>query len=40
VIISAPENATDAELQSLAEIEAMQKTYLWSKKTSAAQHKS
>jgi hypothetical protein len=32
VIISAPENATDAELQSLAEIEAMAKTYIWSKK--------
>ena len=32
VIVSAPENATDAELQSLAETEAMAKTYIWSKK--------
>ena len=32
VIVSAPENATDAELQSLAETEAMSKTYIWSKK--------
>lgn len=32
VIISAPETATDAELQSLAETEAMAKTYIWSKK--------
>ena len=32
VIISAPESATDAELQSLAETEAMAKTYIWSKK--------
>lgn len=32
VIVSAPVNATDAELQSLAETEAMSKTYIWSKK--------
>ncbi len=32
VVISAPENATDEELQSLAETEAMAKTYIWSKK--------
>jgi hypothetical protein len=32
VIVSAPETATDAELQSLAETEAMAKTYIWSKK--------
>jgi len=32
VIVTAPENATDAELQSLAETEAMAKTYIWSKK--------
>ena len=32
VIVSAPENATDAELQSLAETEAMAKTYIWSKR--------
>lgn len=32
VIVSAPESATDAELQSLAEAEAMAKTYIWSKK--------
>lgn len=32
VIISAPEKATDAELQSLAETEAMAKTYIWSKR--------
>ena len=32
VIVSAPENATNAELQSLAETEAMAKTYIWSKK--------
>jgi hypothetical protein len=32
VIVSAPENATDVELQRLAETEAMAKTYIWSKK--------
>lgn len=32
VVVSAPEDATDAELQSLAETEAMAKTYIWSKK--------
>ena len=32
VIVDAPENATDAELQSLAETKAMAKTYIWSKK--------
>ena len=32
VIVSAPENATDAELQTLAETKAMAKTYIWSKK--------
>ena len=32
VCVSAPENASDAELQSLAETEAMAKTYIWSKK--------
>jgi len=32
VIVSAPENATDAELQSLAETETMAKTYIWSKR--------
>jgi hypothetical protein len=32
VIVSAPENATEAELQSLAEKEAMAKTYIWSKR--------
>lgn len=32
VRIQAPENATDTELQALAENEAMAKTYIWSKR--------